>query len=1694
MPPNAGPRRMTSRYAGRCTCGARVAEGSTILYAKPDGVVGCGACKADLQGVPAATTTRLQVVVRTVQFARDDGFAIVKVRIEGAHPTDAPVRKDQEFGVLGRLGSVERDDTLEVSGCWAQTPKYGWQFNARTAAPIVEATERSLVAFLRRLPGIGPSRAAQIMRHFGDRNEVLRILAEEPARLAEVSGVTQAMATEIGASYRSSKDLRSALLFLSDLGLGEGTTAAILEQWGADAHARIAEDPYSLMEIRSIGFKKADEIARKLGLSPVDARRCVAGAEHILEVATEQGHTWTPTSLLVGTGDGRDRIVAAARETGLTAEQIRLGLKALAEPSKRTVKGRSVLRPPRIVTCENDGVALSRVYGAECKIAGLLAERAAQTCQELKITGDLLEGLHEHQAAAVHAAAKSNVVVVTGGPGTGKCVVGQSLVLSSRGLTPIVDLAPRGLAADEATGLRLAVPTTTEGTQDTSHIYYGGLRKTIKLRTARGFEVEGTLEHPVWTATREGPTWRRLDELVPGDYIGIHVQAHEGGKERLDADLAYLLGALIADGTLSQATPIITKSDTDWLKRLGEFARLHLGAEPRIGVSKERTANLYLNGGRAVGARLLKLDVPRCTAAGKYIPSSVLRASAEAWRAFLRGLFDGDGAVDKHGCIELITASERLGREVQTLLSACGVWCGRLLKLVLYKGERRPYWRIKISGDDVGVFRERIGLTYNEKAARLSATAGTPRNTNIDVVPNAGNLIRVAFKSEGPQSRREWYRWKREISGERQPSRKRVRELLAARPNNAATEALTRLSAETVRWDHVAAVEVLETLKPVYDLTVPKGQSFVANGIYVHNTTSVKHVLDLFQQNGINIQCCAPTGKAAIRMCEQTGRPAATIHRLLGLGFGSDDDEFAPTSDKPLLSGAVVLDETSMVSIDLMSALLERLAPDARLVIVGDVDQLPSIGPGAVLRDIIDSGVVPVARLTKIFRQASESRIPYLARDINTGIMPDLSAGNDVFFVESSDPAEICTTIVQATASLIPERRQIKSSDVQVLSPKRKGDIGVEALSLALQAHLNPARAEDTPEVRINGAVVRAGDKVLHTANNYELSVMNGEIGVVERVAPDGLDEADLDAENVWTSARGRREQAAQKSGEVTDAGGVSGEKTAKILAVLNFGDRRVGYTRSELYQLDLGYCISVHKCVAPETLVETPKGLLRIEQLEPLKSGAVSGVVATPTGPKRWAGFVHDACRARLRITTEQGYSIIVTPDHGMDVWTDAGYARQEAQALQVGDRLRLRLGTTCAPADTPALPPFPTALAQAIERYQPVASRGRCRTPRTLTPEVAELLGVLVADGALFQRGFRVAKRHKDFVDHVEALCIRLFGTRTKRFKIGVAHCVEVCSVVLRQWLREIGGMEPNDKKVPDAVMQAPLNVQAAFLRGLFADATVNKRGHNVDHIEWGNCGESTCQTVQTMLLRFGIVASQKAVKRGPHVHHRLYIYSDGLRLFAKQINFIERMKRARLRLPTGENCRYSVPLTVKELRALRPALAKGAWGYARTRGQVPRRTLVAALSRVTLPLQRELAARLDFHHVRIRNIELLPPGPMMCLAVPTGSQFLQNGFAGWNCQGSQSKAIIVPVHRSHSFMLTRALIYTAVTRAEQFLLLVGESAAIAQAVQVLRGSDRRTLLRDRLRTASEASKQARTVEDAAAADRRRYLAGSL
>lgn len=378
----------------------------------------------------------------------------------------------------------------------------------------------------------------------------------------------------------------------------------------------------------------------------------------------------------------------------------------------------------------------------------------------------------------------------------------------------------------------------------------------------------------------------------------------------------------------------------------------------------------------------------------------------------------------------------------------------------------------------------------------------------------------------------------------------RLRAMLSDRPDRlkGAKKAIDEIEREQ-------GIEYAPLQRRAVELAAEQELLILTGGPGTGKTTSVRAILTLFERMGLDVLLAAPTGRAAKRMGEVCERDAQTIHRMLGMSWDERTGQvkFQKNEKDPLKADAVIVDETSMVDLALMRAFLAALRPGCRLVLVGDPDQLPSVGAGNVFSDLIRSGKAETVALTEVFRQAQESAIIRNAHAVNEGRVPELqnTAAADFFFMPRRDSVRLVDTVVELCKTRLPDKMGIPAADIQVLTPTRKGATGTAALNRALQEALNPA-SPDKRERLFGDIVYREGDRVMQTRNDYDVvweredgtagtGVFNGDVGQILQIDPGGE------------------------------------------LLTIAFDDRVATYTADMLAELDMAYAMTVHKSQGSE-------------------------------------------------------------------------------------------------------------------------------------------------------------------------------------------------------------------------------------------------------------------------------------------------------------------------------------------------------------------------------------------------------------------------------------------------------------------------------------------------------------------------------
>ena len=366
------------------------------------------------------------------------------------------------------------------------------------------------------------------------------------------------------------------------------------------------------------------------------------------------------------------------------------------------------------------------------------------------------------------------------------------------------------------------------------------------------------------------------------------------------------------------------------------------------------------------------------------------------------------------------------------------------------------------------------------------------------------------------------------------------------------------LEDEISEFERRKKISLHKDQKNAISLAINSGVSVITGGPGTGKTTIISCVLEIFRMQGKKALLLAPTGRAAKRLSETTGLDARTIHRALEISYRKDRGIFVYNEDNPLSCDVVIVDEVSMVDVNLMYNLLKAISRGTKLILVGDKDQLPSVGAGNVLSDILQSEIIPTAQLTKIYRQEDNSLIISNAHLINSGQMPVIdNHSSDFFFEAKESPEQTFETVVELVTKRIPNHFKLDSSKIQLLAPLKAGVCGIDNLNRQIQSKLNPP-SNLKQELTLGTQILRVGDKVMQTANNYDL----------DWIKPNENEYLQEEGKGVFNGDMGTISEINNQTGEV----------------VVVFDDKKqVLYPRSELGQISLAYAITIHKSQGSE-------------------------------------------------------------------------------------------------------------------------------------------------------------------------------------------------------------------------------------------------------------------------------------------------------------------------------------------------------------------------------------------------------------------------------------------------------------------------------------------------------------------------------
>ena len=827
-------------------------------------------------------------------------------------------------------------------------------------------------------------------------------------------------------------------------------------------------------------------------------------------------------------------------------------------------------------------------------------------------------------------------------------------------------------------------------------------------------------------------------------------------------------------------------------------------------------------------------------------------------------------------------------------------------------------------------------------------------------------------------------------------------------------------------------------------------------------TSTANGICSLY--SGYSILACALSGKASVRITEATGLPASTIHRALGYQNG----EFMFNKENKLAVDIVLIDEATMINGTLFLSLLEAIPTGAKVIIMGDVQQLTPIGNCQVFADILDSNVLPVVKLSKPHRQALRSGIiPTSIKIANQQQIFDGNYTGNAIIGELEDmeldisgkgnDESISDKIIKHFQVELEKFHDIM--EVQICVPMRlRGELSCYNLNSKIQSIYNP-KLNDGNEIEVflekkkdetKKYTIRVGDKVINTKNNYkclnsegdQTPVFNGNMGIVKEIEKNGMCTIDF------------------------------------------IGVGEVLFTKSDCKNLELGYACTVHKCITDDTWLFTSNGLMQLKEFNNNASIGEQKILTNNIDvfngkelekPIKFYNAGESECK---EISTENGYKITATLDHGVDVLDTDGYIKKKyVKDITSNDYLIIVPGSNVYGNDV-NLPKVWKVDTSKLDIRSKIFN-----TPNILTLEFARFLGYMVADGVVCKSGIKYGKNHKNVVDDFNRLIFEIFGYPTKSPKqilpngsMGGMWLSEINSKFISEYCKTIDGIQPHNKYVPDIILKAPKEFQIEFLKGVFEDGSVCVKKDKFDHISFTAKEELLVDQINMMLLNIGIITSKYHRKKPES--YTLFIYGANCDKFIKNIGFISDVKREK----SMKYYNHSLEASYKAIPYVKKIILQII-----DESNIDTKTLSKELNihlerkNITYNMIKKFVEYCNKYNIDNSKLEYLSYVSRLsvqkiksitrkvehtyCLEMPKTHKFVQNGIQGYNCQGSGFCSTIVGLDNSSYIMNNSELLYTAITRAKKYCVLIANNYAVVKSIQTKEVKTKQTFLKDML-----------------------------
>lgn len=1337
-------------------------------------------------------------------------------------------------------------------------------------------------------------------------------------KLTSVPGIGEHTAQRIIEQHSNNKDYSLALSIIpSRYGITDNATREIVDYYGGNnelAIEQLEEDPYHVVNIPKFGFKTADEMFLKANENDANKHTDPRRVRAYIDYMFDSYYM-----------DGAawmsdDELIhnLGVNIPGFNAKYVTEYLKD---------KDRFIIIPTKNGDSKSSRIASVKYATVEMKIANRLIEmvnkkdtREYENVEEIIEEVETQQGFDfdDDQRGAIYSMLSSNVLLLQGLAGSGKAQPNDTMIpVPEGGFKRMGDIKVGDYVFD-----RLGNPTKVIG------VYPQGELDNYKVTLSDGRETYCNDEHLWSTFTSKGNVKVRTvrEMLDMGLYHGksgkknskFRIQTHKCVEYSNDLDPhldPYAMGVLLGDGSFRSTSVTISSDDVYVVEK---FTKL-IGAYSYY-KNHETNYNYYF-----------RTENPEIT---------------------------------NRGNLSCIQYSDILGEEETYLLDTYSheKYIPDSYKYTSVENRYKLIQGLLDTDGSIGK-NSRANVTYSTVSKRLAEDIQ-------EVLYSLGYMSTMTTDYRDTYTQGVCYNLVINIpNSEKQKLFTLPRKLEIAK--GVAEVAKNR------NYDRIG-IRYIEPTGEKVEMTCIQVDNdeelYLTNDFIVtHNTSVVNGAVKSFIRNGLRIGQSALSGRAASNLENVTGVTGQTIHRLLKYGTQKPYNK-----NNKLPHDVIIIDEISMVSNDIFLQLIEAMKDDAKLIMVGDLGQLPSIGVGPA-KGIVNSNIVPSITLKNIHRQAKESAIITHSIAFRHGEKPEdfdfknraYGAKEDLkyMFVHKDAEPKIEGLAIEVFKQKI---EQYKVNDIAIITSTRKFVYNLNVMAQRIANPPSPSKKEFVVnEAKNNEYTLRVGDKVMNVRNNYntvnihdELQpIFNGNTGVI-------LDIVESDKSMV----------------AIIEFDGVD---TVKV-PLSKFGS-----------PIELGYSMTVHKCVTGDTLINTNKGIMRIRDLD---NGAgvgefkeIEGDLLISNGEyyEKPSHFYNNGVDTVRHLTTYKGYGLKATKQHGIDVFRDGKVDRVDVEDLRIGDSLVIQLGS------------------DNVNKYQAIPNEWynyelyhnsivTPKKPKVVDEKFAKFLGYMVGDGTVTKNGLgiKLSKKNKEVTQEFYDLVVELFGYTKEnpiKFRKSGDYMCEINSADINRFCLNIDGIQAHNKFVPDIIMKSPESVQVAFLSGIFEDGWASEKEGTFDHIGISLMDEKAIRQIQLMLLNLGVITTmRKRTTQDKKYNVERYVYS--LNIF-----------------------KYDC----------RTMLEKG-FSF---RSEYKQETLLKCLidSKYSRKTSHKIIDHPEYGLLFIDEITNITEHEEQtyCLTMPETHKFIQNGIHAYNSQGDTIKEVIVAL--PYQYMLnTRELLYTAITRA--------------------------------------------------------------